>query len=591
MINKRLSEIRKLMAQRGINAYVVTTSDPHQSEYLADYYKTREFISGFTGSAGTAVITKDEAILWTDGRYFIQAAYELSGTGFELYKMGVPGFPTINEYLLDKVSPGGKVGLDGKTTSYDMYRNLINSLDERMIITNLDFINDIWKDRPQLPTGEVFVHELKYTGTSAKQRIKEVRDKMTEYNADYYLVGALDDIAYIYCIRGNDIKYNPVVFSYALITKDSAYLYIDEKKLTDEVKSHLDENGIEYKPYEEITNDLGEIPGKCSLVFDPTTSNVAIIDALGSNVTFIKKVSIIAKMKAIKNETELEHTKNAFIKDCTALVKFFNWVETGTPIGVISETLSADKLLSFRQQQNDFIEPSFSTIPAYGKNAALPHYSPNPQNPVLLKSKGMFLVDSGGQYLDGTTDITRTIALGELTEDEKVHYTLTLKSHISLIDAYFKADTTGYYLDAFARLPMLKYKVDFSHGTGHGIGYFLNVHEGPQSISPRYKDVKIEEGMVVSIEPGVYVDDSHGIRIENIVAVKKIENNEFGEFLGFEILSYCPIDTRPVVVDMLTNDELKWLNDYNKKCYELLADKLSGSDLNYLEKVTEEVKR
>lgn len=579
------------MAQRGINAYVVTTSDPHQSEYLADYYKTREFISGFTGSAGTAVITKDEAILWTDGRYFIQAAFELSGSGFELYKMGVKGFPTITEYLLDKVSPGGKIGLDGKTTSYDMYRNFLNSLHERMIITDLDFISEIWKDRPQLPVGKAFVHEFKYTGSSAKQRIKKVREKMDEHNADYYLVGALDDIAYLYCIRGNDIQYNPVVFSYALITKEKAYLYIDEDKLTDEVKSHLQENKIEYKSYEEIVDNLGEIPGKSGLIFDPTTSNVSIIDAVGSNVTFIKKDSIIAGIKAIKNETELEHSKNAFIKDCVALVKFFNWVETGTPIGVISETLAAEKLLSYRQQQDEFIEPSFETIPAYGKNAALPHYRPNPQDPVLLESRGLFLVDSGGQYLDGTTDITRTIALGELTEDEKMHYTLTLKSHISLIDAYFKAGTTGYYLDAFARLPMLKEKVDYAHGTGHGIGYFLNVHEGPQNISPRYKDVKMEKGMVVSIEPGVYVNDSHGIRIENIVAVKHVENNEFGEFLGFDILSYCPIDTRPVMIELLTDDELNWLNNYNKKCYELLSEHLTGSDLSYLEKVTEEVKR
>lgn len=591
MINKRLKEIRTLMANRGINAYLVTTSDPHQSEYLADFYKTREFISGFTGSAGTVVITKDEAILWTDGRYFIQAAYELSGTGFELYKMGVPGFPTVSEFLLDRVPVGGKIGFNGNTISFKLYRELLEALDQRMLISNLDFISDMWKDRPSIPSDKAFVHELKYTGTSAKQRIEKLRDEMDKVDADYNLIAALDDIAYLYCIRGNDVDYNPVVFSYALVSKNKAYLYIDEEKLTDELREHLDDNDILVKPYDEIFEHLKEIPGKSNLIFDPSTVNLAVINSINSNVRLVKTDSIIAKHKAVKNSTELKHMRNAFIKDGVAMVKFLNWLETGTPTGTVNEVLAAEKLNKFRSQQDDFVEPSFSTISAYGKNAAMPHYSPNEQNPVILESKGLYLVDSGGQYFDGTTDITRTIALGELTEDEKYHYTLTLKSHISLSDAYFKTGTTGYYLDAFARLPMLKHKIDFAHGTGHGIGYFLNVHEGPQSISTRFLDVKMEEGMVVSVEPGVYVNDSHGIRIENLVVVEKVGKNEFGEFLGFEVLTICPIDTRPVMVELLTDDELKWLNDYNKRTFDLLESHLTGSDLAYLKKATEEVKR
>lgn len=591
MINKRLKEIRTLMANRGINAYLVTTSDPHQSEYLADFYKTREFISGFTGSAGTVVITKDEAILWTDGRYFIQAAYELSGTGFELYKMGVPGFPTVSEFLLDRVPVGGKIGFNGNTISFKLYRELLEALDQRMLISNLDFISDMWKDRPSIPSDKAFVHELKYTGTSAKQRIEKLRDEMDKVDADYNLIAALDDIAYLYCIRGNDVDYNPVVFSYALVSKNKAYLYIDEEKLTDELREHLDDNDILVKPYDEIFEHLKEIPGKSNLIFDPSTVNLAVINSINSNVRLVKTDSIIAKHKAVKNSTELKHMRNAFIKDGVAMVKFLNWLETGTPTGTVNEVLAAEKLNKFRSQQDDFVEPSFSTISAYGKNAAMPHYSPNEQNPVILESKGLYLVDSGGQYFDGTTDITRTIALGELTEDEKYHYTLTLKSHISLSDAYFKTGTTGYYLDAFARLPMLKHKIDFAHGTGHGIGYFLNVHEGPQSISTRFLDVKMEEGMVVSVEPGVYVNDSHGIRIENLVVVQKVGKNEFGEFLGFEVLTICPIDTRPVMVELLTDDELKWLNDYNKRTFDLLESHLTGSDLAYLKKATEEVKR
>lgn len=591
MINKRLKEIRTLMANRGINAYLVTTSDPHQSEYLADFYKTREFISGFTGSAGTVVITKDEAILWTDGRYFIQAAYELSGTGFELYKMGVPGFPTVTEYLLNKVPVGGKIGFNGNTISFKLYRELLEALDQRMLISNLDFISDMWKDRPSIPSDNAYVHELKYTGTSAKQRIEKLREDMYKIDADYNLIAALDDIAYLYCIRGNDVEYNPVVFSYALVSKDKAYLYIDEEKLTDELNEHLEANDILVKPYDEIFEHLKEIPGKSNLIFDPKTVNLAVINSINANVRLVKTDSIIAKHKAVKNATELEHMRNAFIKDGVAMVKFLNWVETGTPTGTVNEVLAAEKLNGFRSQQENFVEPSFNTISAYGENAAMPHYSPNEQNPVILKPRGLYLVDSGGQYLDGTTDITRTIALGDLTEDEKYHYTLTLKSHISLSDAYFKTGTTGYYLDAFARLPMLKHKIDFAHGTGHGVGYFLNVHEGPQSISTRFLDVKMEEGMVVSVEPGVYINDSHGIRIENLVVVEKVEKNEFGEFLGFEVLTICPIDTRPVMVDLLTDDELKWLNDYNKRVFDLLESHLTGSDLAYLKKATEEVKR
>lgn len=591
MINQKLMQIRKLMANRGISAFIVTTSDPHQSEYLADYYKTREFISGFTGSAGTVVITRDEAILWTDGRYFIQAAYELSGSDFELYKMGVPGTMSITEFLLDRVQPGGKIGFDGNCVSYKLYRELLENLDDRMLIGNLDFIDSIWKDRPALPKEKVFIHEIKYTGTSAGRRIEKVREEMETKGVDYYLVSALDDIAYLYCIRGNDISYNPVVFSYAVIEKDRALFFVDLDKLEDDVRDYLDENSIEYREYDEIRNYLSEIPGKSCLLFDPATVNLNTVESVNSNVKLIKSGSIVQNIKAVKNETEINCLKNAYLKDGVALVKFFNWVETGTPTGTVSEVLASKKLLSMREQQSDFIEPSFETIPAYGENAAMPHYSPNPASPVYLKPEGLFLVDSGGQYLDGTTDITRTIALGKLTDDEKKHYTLTLKSHISLASAYFKKGATGYYLDAFARLPLFKYKMDYAHGTGHGVGFFLNVHEGPQSISAVYKDVPIKEGMVVSIEPGLYIDGSHGIRIENIAYVKSIEKNDFGEFLGFEILSIVPIDTRPVIVELLSDEELKWLNDYNKKCYELLSDYLTGSDLMYLEEATKEVIR
>lgn len=586
----KLKELRDLMAKRDIDAYVIPSSDPHQSEYIPDHYKTREFISGFTGSAGTAVVTRDKAILWTDGRYFVQAEKELKYTGFELYKMGNPDYPTLIEFLVDNVKANGKIGLCGDTFSYGLYRQILEATGTRLIISTIDFIGDIWQDRPGLPKDPIFVHDEIYSGQSPQDRVAKLRADMKKYSIDYYLVSAVDEVCYLYSIRGNDVAYNPVVMSYALISQDKAYLYIDQDKVDEDAEKHLSKNNIRVRNYEDIHDHLAAIEGKNTIFYDPRTVSVALINNIKSNVREIREASLVEKHKAIKNEVELGHQANAYIKDGVALVKYFRWLEDGVPTGVVTEVLGANKLLSLREEQELFVEESFGAISAYGPNAAMPHYNPGAKGDEL-KSRGLYLCDSGGQYLDGTTDTTRTIALGDLTEEEIYHYTMVLKSHIALASASFKVGTTGYYLDAFAKYPLLKEKLDFNHGTGHGVGYFMNVHEGPQVISGNYKDVALEPGMVVSIEPGLYIEGSHGVRIENIATVVDQGENQFGKFLGFRILSFVPIDTRPVDLDLLTDDEIDWLNAYNQECFDKLNIYLDGDDLEYLKKATASVTR
>ena len=589
MITERLEKLRKKMSERNIDAYVVLSSDPHTSEYLADYYKTRKYITGFSGSAGTAVILKKKAALFTDGRYFIQAAKELEGSTVDLMKMGEPGVPTLIEYLKENVPECGKIGVDGLTLDYNDYYQWLEKLGDRMIITDVDFVGDIWEDRPEKPNSKAYAFDVKYCGKDTKTKLKELRYFMDSNDRDYNFIGSLDDICYLYNIRGNDVLYNPVIISYALVGKDFANLYIDDEKIDDDLIELLKEQGVTVKGYEKVFEDLSELPGKSVLFLDPSKTNVRIYNSINSNIRISKGIQPTTLMKAHKNETEIKNQKNAYIKDGVALVKFFNWVETGTPTGNVTEMSAADKLRYFREQGDLFMDLSFGTISAYGENAALPHYEPSIDNPVTLQPKGLYLVDSGAQYLDGTTDITRTVALGELTDDEKLHYTLTLKSHINLMTTIFPKGTKSSSLDPIARRPIWQELLDFRHGTGHGVGFYLGVHEGPQRISSMNNDIDMDEGMVTSDEPGIYIEGSHGIRIENIMNCIKVGESEFGEFLGFESLSICPIDTRPVIKEKLLPFELEWLNNYNKECYDKLSPYLEGSDLEYLEQQTKAI--
>ena len=587
-INQRLEDLRNLMADRKIDAYIIPTSDPHQSEYLADHYKEREFISGFTGSAGSAVITMDEARLWTDSRYFLQAQKELAHSEFELMKMGEDDYPTIEEYLDQNVSEFGKIAFNGNLFSVKEYKILSESMGSRTLVSDVDYISTLWTDRPSLRDDKVWILEEKYAGESTSSKISRIREEMSKNAYDYYFIGAVEDICWTLNIRANDIDYNPVVLSYMLISHDQVHLCIDQEKLDGKVKDYLSENNIKVHSYEYIFTLLKNIPGKNRIFLDPERTNVAIYDSINSNVKVSTSRNITTNMKAIKNEKEIENTKKAYIIDGISLVKFFSWLEIGSTTGTLNEYVASKKLHELRADNESFIEESFESIIGYKDNAAVVHYAPSSVGSKTIENEGLILIDSGAHYKEGTTDITRTLALGRLTEEEKTDYTLVLKSHISLFLAKFKNKTTGKRLDAIAKYPLWKAGKDFFHGTGHGVGYLLTVHEGPQRISAA-SDVEFVEGMMTSNEPGLYIAGSHGIRIESETLVRQAFDNEFGKFLEFENLTYVPIDTRPIKTEMLTLEEIEWINDYNAKCENLLAPYLEGSDLEYLKESCREI--
>ena len=587
-INQRIEDLRKLMADRKIEAYIIPTSDPHQSEYLADYYKDRQFISGFTGSAGTAVVTSNQAKVWTDSRYFLQADKELSNSEFELMKMGVEGYPSIEEFLDENVSEFGKIAFNGKVFSVKEYKKLSESMISRTLVSDIDYISTLWKDRPALGKEKIWVLDEEMAGESTANKIARVCEHMANNGYDYYFIGAIEDICWLLNIRGRDVAYNPVVLSYMLISQNEAHLCIDLDKLDGKANDYFSENNIKTHSYDYIFTLLKEIPGKNRIFLDPERTNVAIYDSINSNVKVSMGRNITSDFKAIKNEKEIENTKKAYIIDGVSLVKFFNWLETGASTGTLNEYVAGKKLHELRSENESFIEESFESIIGYKDNAAIVHYSASNVGSKTIGTEGMILIDSGGHYKEGTTDITRTLALGSLNEEEKIDYTLVLKSHIALFLAKFKNKTSGQRLDAIAKYPLWKEGKDFFHGTGHGVGYILTVHEGPQRIA-QGSDVEFVENMFTSIEPGLYIKDSHGIRLENQAVARKAFENEFGSFLEFENLTYLPMDTRPIKVDMLTREEIDWVNDYNRKVEEVLSPYLEGSDLEYLKERCKEI--
>lgn len=587
-INQRLEDLRKLMADRKIEAYIIPTSDPHQSEYLADYYKDRQFISGFTGSAGTAVVTNNQAKVWTDSRYFLQAEKELSTSEFELMKIGVDGYPSIEEFLDENVSEFGKIAFNGKVFSVKEYKKLSESMTSRTLVSDIDYISDLWQDRPALGKEKIWVLDEEISGESTASKLERVREHMANKAYDYYFIGAIEDICWLLNIRGKDVSYNPVVLSYMLISQNEAHLCIERDKLDGRVNNYLSENNIKTHSYDYIFTLLKEIPGKNRIFLDPERTNVAIYDSINSNVKVSMGRNITTDFKAIKNEKEIENTKKAYIIDGVSLIKFFNWLETGASTGTLNEYVAGKKLHELRSENESFIEESFESIIGYKDNAAIVHYSAANVGSKTIGTEGMILIDSGAHYDEGTTDITRTLALGSLNEEEKIDYTLVLKSHIALFLAKFKNKTSGQRLDAIAKYPLWKEGKDFFHGTGHGVGYILTVHEGPQRIS-QGSDVEFVENMFTSIEPGLYIKDSHGIRLENQAVAKKAFENEFGTFLEFENLTYLPMDTRPIKLEMLTREEIDWVNEYNRKVEEVLSPYLEGSDLEYLKERCREI--
>ncbi len=591
-VNEKINSLRKIMEEKGIKAYIIPTYDPHQSEYLADHYKTRVWISGFTGSAGTVVVTEDEAILWTDGRYFIQGENELAGSEIQLFKMGIPGFPTYMEWLRDNLNDGDTIGFNGKIFPQSDVNKLEKEIRKKKIkfIDEFDLVGELWADRPSMPNSKAFVHDVKYTGKTAKEKIEEVRKEMEKKGADYFLIGSLDDIAWVYNIRGRDVACNPVVISYALISKDKAWLFVDKDKVEDDVESHLKENGIEVDEYDKVIDYVKNIEKGSKVFIDPSRINRWLYKGIPKECEIIEGVNITTKLKGIKNSTEIKNQKNAYIKDGVALVKFLYWLDENLGKIKITEVSAAEKLEEFRKKQDGFIEPSFDTIAAYKENAAMMHYKAEEEKSNYeLKKEKMFLVDSGGQYYDGTTDITRTIVLGDITEEEKRDFTLTLKGHINLINARFLYGATGSSLDVLARYPLWQEGIDYKCGTGHGVGFLLNVHEGPHRISTIPDKVKMEKGMVVTIEPGVYKAGKHGIRIENVAVVAEDIETDSGQFMKFETISYCPIDLDGIDVDMLTEEERKWLNNYHKEVYEKISPYLKDDEREWLKKETRSV--
>ena len=589
MINNRIEKLRSLMKEKDIFAYIIPSADYHQSEYVGEFFKGREFISGFTGSAGTVVITQEKAILWTDGRYFLQAEEELSTSCVELYKMGQENVPTTFEYIENEVPSGSKVGFDGRTISAAMGAILELNLAKKNITISYedDLLNEIWEDRPALSDAKAFSLDVKYSGEDFTSKIARVREWMRENNTTTHILTSLDDIAWLFNIRGGDIKYNPVVLSYAVITLDKAILFVDENKLNDEIKTSFGEEVVEIKNYFEIYEFVKTINKEEIVLIDSNKISYSILKNIPAGVKVVNGMNPSTKFKAQKNSVEIENTKKAHIRDGVAVTKFMYWLKNNIGKIEITELSAADKITELRREQGKFIEESFGTIAGYASNGAIIHYSVTKESNTTLKDRGLFLLDSGGQYFDGTTDITRTFALGELTKEEKYHFTTVARAMIRLSDVKFLHGVNGYYLDILARGILWNEGLNYNHGTGHGVGHVLNVHEGPNGFRLDNKESAIlEEGMITTNEPGFYKAGSHGIRLENEMLCVKGEKNEFGQFMEFEPITIAPIDLDAINVELMKEDEKAYLNEYHKMVFDTVSPFLTTEETNWLKEYT-----
>ena len=596
MIKQRIENIRDLMKEKNIYAYIVPSSDYHQSEYVGDYFKSREFMSGFTGSSGTLIISMDEAGLWTDGRYFIQAEQELKDSGIKLFKMGEEGVPTIEEYLLEKLPKNSTLGFDGRVMSVKEGQSLANKLAFKGINIEYkyDLVNDIWEDRCSLPTEKAFLLGTEYSGESFSDKLSRIRAVMKEKKATTHILASLDDIAWLFNIRGRDVKSNPVVLSYAVISIDSVYLFIDKNKIGEDIRAELSKENVQIKGYEEVYEFIKNIDENEVVLIDTSKVNYAIYNNIPSNVQKIEERNPSILFKSIKNEIELKNIRNSHIKDGVAFTKFMYWLKNNIGKIEITEISATQKLEAFRREQDKFIEPSFSTIAAYKDHAAMMHYSATEESNYKLEPRDLFLVDSGGQYFDGTTDITRTIALGPIPENVRKDFTNVVRGMIRLSKAKFLYGCRGYNLDILARGPLWEEGVDYKCGTGHGIGFVLNVHEGPNGFRWKVREdiddsCILEEGMVTTNEPGVYVENSHGIRIENEIVVRKAEKNEYGQFMDFEVITFAPIDLDAIDESLILKDEKVYLNNYHKQVYDKISPYLNEEEKQWLKTYTREI--
>ncbi|HHQ4407960.1 TPA: aminopeptidase P family protein [Clostridium perfringens] len=589
-VTERLEKLRKIMKDKGIDYYIIPSEDAHQSEYVCEHYRGRAYMSGFTGSAGTLLVGLENGILWTDGRYFIQALDELKGSGIEMFKMRIPGWPSLLEWLKENAKAGETIAFDGKVFSVGEYKDFKKLEEENNINIKIDedLLDEVWKERPSLPKEKAFLHEVKYCGKSAREKLREVREEMKKLGANNYIIASLDDIAWLYNIRGNDVKCNPVVLSYALVKENEAYLYVDKSKFTSKMEEELLNEGVTLKSYEKIGEDISNLEGK--ILIDPNKISAYLYECIKDKNNIVEFGNITTKFKSIKNEVESDNLRKCQVRDGVAMVKFMKWLKDNIGKIEISEISASDKLEELRSLDKLFKGISFETIAGHKEHGAMMHYSATPESDYTLEPRGFLLIDSGGQYLDGTTDITRTFVLGELTEEERKDYTLVLKGHIGLMRAKFLKGATGSALDIKAREPLWNEGIDYKCGTGHGVGFFLNVHEGPQSISPVPNKVALEPGMIITNEPGVYREGKHGIRTENtMVVVKDTYSEEFGEFYKFETISLCPIDLEGLDISLLNEEEKAWLNNYHKKVYDLLSPYLDEEEKEFLKNETREI--
>lgn len=594
-IKQKLNALRILMKEKKIDAYLVATDDFHGSEYVGDYFKCRKYITGFTGSAGTAIITQDMAGLWTDGRYFIQAADQLRDTTIELFKSGEPGVPTVHQFLNDKLEEGMCLGFDGRTVSAREAEELQELLQKKHITfsVNDDLIGEIWEDRPVLSCEPVMELDVRWTGKSRADKIAEIREQMKAKEADTFILTSLDDIAWLLNIRGNDIHCCPVVLSYLVMMENELRLYANAAAFSEEIRSNLEADGVKIYPYDDVYSYVQTISSDKKVLLSRANVNSRLVSNIPSEVTILDEPNLTLLPKAVKNKTEMENERIAHIKDGIAVTKFIHWLKKNVTRTTITELSAAEKLYQFRSEQEHFLGDSFDPIIAYGTHAAIVHYSATEATDIPLEARGMVLADTGGHYLEGTTDITRTIVLGPVTAKEKKFFTAVLRGNLNLAAAKFKYGCTGLNLDYLARGPLWELGEDYNHGTGHGVGYLLNVHEGPNSF--RWKNLPgnpapvLEEGMITSDEPGYYLENEFGIRHENLVLCKKAEKTSFGQFMCFEPLTMVPFDLEGINPEEMTERERKLLNDYHQKVYTTISPYLDEEEKEWLKQATREI--
>ena len=602
-MRKELLRLRERMQAERIDAWLIMTDDFHGSEYVGDYFKCREYISGFTGSAGTLLVLKDHAGLWTDGRYFLQAKEQLEGSGITLYRSGQPGVPSLENVLQERLSAGETLGFDGRCVMAGYARRLREQLEEKgiTVVSGFDLVGDVWEDRPPLSREPVWILPEEYAGMGAGEKIAEVRRVLKQKKADWFLLASLEDICWLLNVRGNDVECTPVVLSYLLMSQEEVRWYVQTEALSPEVRDYLAQTGICLREYGEIYADVEQLPAGSRLLYDENHVNDALISRIPPEVEAEDGENPTLLLKAIKNPVEVSNERAAHIKDGVAVTRFLFWLkkqrkeeETGKWQTPVTELGAAAKLETFRREQDGYLGPSFYPILAYGEHGAIVHYAADEDSDIPLRPEGFLLADTGGHYKEGTTDITRTIALGPLTREQKEMYTLVLKGHIRLADAVFLKGAAGMSLDVLARTPLWERGLDYNHGTGHGVGYLLSVHEGPNSFryrpaATRGNDCVLEEGMITSDEPGIYLEGRFGIRLENLLVCARKRENTFGVFLGFEPLTMVPFDREAILGEMLSEKERNWLNTYHRKVFETLSPYLEEEERRWLREETAEI--